>query len=542
MSSPSAPVAATQFGVFVDTPNGTQLPAVSLMLHEDRVGGFSGTMRLNPRRSGLEDAVQTVLADGLTPGGAAVIRLAITGSGGPAGTSARIWPGVVTSVHATGPAEPDEPYPLCAVTIRDPLTYLRGRPVWAAFADCPLADMLGGVLSATAGGDGQPTRNPVLAGLPMIRIGEELRDDLDRIPYAISPGEPLGDWLNRLWGRLGVRCEMQGDPGGGLDIWLRDAGPSTTKLNSDGGVQMTFDPAKAPSANNLVVGSMEVHAQTPGRGALLDNLAAGGARRFGVPGSVETVHNEAELQLDEARRRAGFAAANRRLAHAGITVTTRQPGLLPGRIVRLDGAAETPRDDREQASAAYGSILGAARWQVAAVGHLCVQSGYWNQTSLEKTGVGWRPAQPPDPGAAIVSAIVDDGASEDGELVARDRMGRIPVRFPFVHDATGDDADGTNGDTDGATPGNAGAAPPIPLAPVPPGAGNRHGFMMDHRQGDWCRVAVVNPLYAEIVGFRYRDDRHLGDGLRDASAGIVMREGGDEWRGMVFRPEDKDSG
>ena len=84
--------------------------------------------------------------------------------------------------------------------------------------------MLGGALSATAGGDGQPTRNPVLAGLPMIRIGEELRDDLDRIPYAISPGEPLGDWLSRLWGRLGVRCEMQGDPGGGLDIWLRDAG------------------------------------------------------------------------------------------------------------------------------------------------------------------------------------------------------------------------------------------------------------------------------------------------------------------------------
>ena len=87
-----------------------------------------------------------------------------------------------------------------------------------------------------------------------------------------------------------------------------------------------------------------------------------------------------------------------------------------------------------------------------------------------------------------------------------------------------------------------GPPPPIPLAPVPPGAGNRHGFMMDHRQGDWCRVAVVTPLYAEIVGFRYRDDRHLGDGLRDASAGIVMREGGDEWRGMVFRPEDKDSG
>ena len=520
----AAQAAATQFGVFVGTRDGKELPAVSLLLHEDRVGGWSGTMRLNPRRDGLEDTVQTLLADGLRPGAAAAIRLSIAASGGTAGPLARVWPSVVTSVHATVAAEPDESDPLCAVTFRDPLTYLRGRPVWAAFADCPLADMLGGALSATTGGDGRPTRNPVLAGLPVVRIGEELRDGLDPIPYAVSPGEPLGEWLNRLWGRLGVRCEMQGDPGGGLDVWLRDAGPSTTRLNRDGGIRMTFDPARAPSANNLVMGSMEIHAPTPGRGALLDNLASGGARRFGVPGAVETVHNEAELQLDEARRRAGFVSANRRLAQAGITVTTRQPGLLPGRMVRLDAGEQDRRTGGDDGPAAYGSILGAGRWQVAAVGHLCARGGYWNQTSLEKTGVGWRPAQPPDAGAAIVSAIVDDGASDDGELVARDRMGRIPVRFPFVYEASGGDAE---------------PSPPIPLSPVPPGAGNRHGFMMDHRQGDWCRVAVVNPLYSEIVGFCYRDDRHLSDRLRAASAGIVMREGGDEWRGMVFRPEDK---
>ena len=137
-------------------------------------------------------------------------------------------------------------------------------------------------------------------------------------------------------------------------------------------------------------------------------------------------------------------------------------------------------------------------------------------------------------------------------------MGRIPVRFPFVYDGSGGDAgtdgaadagtDGAaDGGTDGAADGGAGGSgddrsPTIPLAPVPPGAGNRHGFMMDHRQGDWCRVAVVNPLYAEIIGFSYRDDRHLSEDLRDASAGIVMREGGDAWRGMVFRPEEETDG
>ena len=138
----------------------------------------------------------------------------------------------------------------------------------------------------------------------------------------------------------------------------------------------------------------------------------------------------------------GFADANRRLAQAGITVTSRQPGLLPGRIVRLDTAAETPTVDSPPAGGdaeptAYGSILGAERWQVAAVGHLCAQAGYWNQTSLEKIGVPWRPAPPADAGPAIVSAVVDDGVSKDGQLVERDRMGRIPVRFPFVYDPSG---------------------------------------------------------------------------------------------------------
>ena len=313
---------------------------------------------------------------------------------------------------------------------------------------------------------------------------------------------------------------------------------------------MTFDPARAPSASNLVMGGMEVHAPTPPRGALLDNLTGGGARRFGMSGAVETVHNEAELQLEEALRRARFADTNRRLAQAGITVTTRQPGLLPGRLVRLDAAGTEGTETAAGSSASadadaeprgYESILGAQRWQVVAVGHLCVQGGYWNQTSLEKTGVAWRPAPPAEAGAAIVSAVVDDGASADGELVGRDRMGRIPVRFPFVYDGTGEAA----GDDDAAAataPNGDGAWPPrVPLAPVPPGAGDRHGFMMDHRQGDWCRVAVVNPLYAEIVGFCYRDDRRLGAGLRDASAGIVMRGSGDEWRGMLFRPgEDLD--
>ncbi|MCY3811458.1 MAG: hypothetical protein OXH15_06660 [Gammaproteobacteria bacterium] len=106
-------------------------------------------------------------------------------------------------------------------------------------------------------------------------------------------------------------------------------------------------------------------------------------------------------------------------------------------------------------------------------------------------------------------------------------MGRIPVRFPFVNK-------GADGD-----PGAAADAPPVPIAPVVPGAGNLHGFVADHRQGDWCRVAVVNPLYAEVVGFCHRDDRFVSETVRGATVGIVMREGQDVgWRGVLFRPDE----
>ena len=46
----------------------------------------------------------------------------------------------------------------------------------------------------------------------------------------------------------------------------------------------------------------------------------------------------------------------------------------------------------------------------------------------------------------------------------------------------------------------------------------------------------INPLYAEIVGFCHRDDRYLSDRVRDVTMGIVVREGQNQWRGLVFRP------
>ncbi|MCY3811143.1 MAG: hypothetical protein OXH15_05050 [Gammaproteobacteria bacterium] len=536
--------AVTQFSAVLETPwrAGFVLPILTLMLYEGRSGGWSGTIHINPRRTLPEDALQTLMADGLVPGTAATVKLVIAGSTGHAGVAARVWPSVVTSVNCTTSSDVNSADAVCVVTFRDPVTYLRNRPIWTAFADCPLSEMVGGALSVAAGGDGKPTRMPLLPGLSAIQLEESVRDELAAIPYAIAAGEPFGYWLNRVFGRLGTRLEMLGEPSGVLKASVVDCVPTKTVLNRDGGVDMTFDPDLPASATNLTLSGLDASSGILRRGGMLDNPSGGGVRRFGPPGALESVTIASETDVQEAEFRAGFPQTNRRLSQVRTTITSCQPGLLPGRVVNLrapanlDVGADSDGPHHEADQEGYLSILGARRWQVIDVAHLFLQGRYWNQASFEKIGLAWHPGLPDEQGPVIVSGVVDDGNADAGELIDRDRLGRVPIRFPFVVDVesegAGDDLAATGDAPDTPWP------PCVPLSPIAPGAGNLHGFVSDHRQGDWCRVAVVNPLYAEIVGFCHRDDRYLSERVRDATVGIVVREGEDEWRGMVFRPDE----
>ena len=545
-----APSAVVQYDLALEIPDrpDAALPALMLRLTENRSGGWRGTVRVNPRLPGAEDALQVLMRDGLVPGSAVLVKLLIGGSTGLAGTAVRIWPSVVTSVATEGSEDVNEPDAVCLVTLRDPLTYLGDRPVWAGFVECPLGRMLGGALSCAAGHDGRPTRNPILPGLPTVRIHEELRDEVADVGYAIAAGEPLGHWLDRVFSRLGVRIEMIGDVDGTLHMTLCDRVPSGTSVNSDGGLDMTLDPNREPSATNLVLSEVDVNAPSIVRGGLLDDVAGDGPQRFGPSGALETVLIERQPNADEAVRRAGFRQANRRLKQTRATFSSGQPGLTPGRVVNLkpsDPAAQRshPLGYGPPAGAATPSgvegpptaLLGARRWQVADVAHLCERARYWNQASFEKTGLAWRPEPPRERGAMVVSGVVDDGTSAQGELVGRDRLGRVPIRFSFIPEAS---------DSSSAQSADDPAPALVPLSPVAPGAGDQHGFISDHRQGDWCRVSIINPLFAEIMGYSHRDDRQLGESVRDATVGIVVREDLGEWHGLLFRPhaDEDDAG
>ena len=82
--------------------------------------------------------------------------------------------------------------------------------------------------------------------------------------------------------------------------------------------------------------------------------------------------------------------------------------------------------------------------------------------------------------------------------------------------------------------------PRIALPVVSPMAGARHGFITAHRQGDTCKVAVNNPLSAEIVGFQYRTDRQINADVSGALGGMIVEHNyGNAWSGVIFRRKDE---
>ena len=65
-----------------------------------------------------------------------------------------------------------------------------------------------------------------------------------------------------------------------------------------------------------------------------------------------------------------------------------------------------------------------------------------------------------------------------------------------------------------------------------------------HRQGDRCRVMVHHPLYAEICGFIYGDERRVEASSADVTMGLLADADATDQQGgplasLTFRPGDE---
>jgi hypothetical protein len=517
---------AYRAGFLVCSATSAVVPVRDFTLLEMRDFGWRGSATVDPypgqRAMTFADAFRAALDYDLIPDAQVVLALRTSASG--ATRLVRLWPSLITRVEAeSGDLIGADDDACCEIRFCDPLTYLSQRPIWGAYRECSPGAMVGGAMSLAVGGDGRPTLTPVLPEMSAIRIDihdDQLREALQEVPYAIAAGETLQDWLDFILGQLGVRIEMRGHAvrteGQGqvsfkVDITLRDQVSSALDP-----VSIQVEEKGGHGARGMTVRAMHRGPPARKRGALLDNPAFGDFQVVGTEGgALETVLSSAGVGLEEAGTRAGFTHERETLRESVLTVVSAQPGLLPGRSVKLTNRP----------------VLKTASWRVADVVHTLTKGAYQNSAELEKADLPWRPP-PVRRRPVMISGVVDDGDSETGEPIARERRGQVPVRFCFFGPAEDRQSTESGAQTEREWP------PRIDLATVESMAGGKHGFVSAHRQGDICRVMIDTPLYAEIVGFVYRDHQAIGRGLVDVSSGIVVGNETGDWQGMVFMPAD----
>ena len=437
--------------------------------------------------------------------------------------SIRTWPSVITEVGS--PTRIGDRRSGVTITFCDPLRYLLDSQVWCSYRNISPGELLGAGLSIAAGGDGTPSLTPAIAAMPGMKITESLRESIQDIPFAVATGEPLGVWLNNIFGMLGIRTELIGRESGNIDIELHDSPPKGKA------VSMSLLPGK-PSAVNAAIRRIRKSGSRPVRDVLFDSISFGDILRVGeLTPPIGSLLNLLEgFDSKDADYLAEFPDQRNDLNLSTLEIVTEQPGLLPGRLVTFDNR----------------SVSGAFTWQVVSTSHGQGNGRYRNSVELLKTGLSLRPRMSPRSGPVTVTGFVDDGKSDLGEIVQRDSLGRIPVRIGTApkdtpeteSDSSGMGPDMEEPDTELAVVTQVPKPVQIWLSISEPMAGASHGFIPSHRQGDICRIHVYHPLKASIGGFYYGFDNRIAKNVLDASAAIMAKNPEGQWSGMVFRPGD----
>ena len=503
-------------------------PVRAFTVVESRGGGWVAEAIVDPPSTvtaSIEATFRNALSMGLEPGRSVVLRLitvgtdALTIPGAQEQAAAteivRTWPSVVMRVNTIPGKTPTAP--AYSVRLCDPVTMLASEPIWGTFTETSPGRIVGGALTLAWGGDGAGTLTPALPGMPSVVIKERLRTGIAQVPFAIAGGTPLGQWLRSFLARLGARIELIGYTNEKVELTVTDAPPE-----GDACV-FTLDDPSDPSGTNVRIAHIGSFARPPVRGSVLDDPTTGDARRIGVTGGVDGVIEAAQIDLTEATFRTQFRWKTELLDMMAPSIVGAQPKIHPGARISFSNQ----------------SFCGTKSWQAGDTVHRFTDGIYRNLVQIYKDGMAWRPPIPEGEDGVVFSAVVGDGSSAAGSPVARDRLGRIPVRFSFLAaptDSTASDTDAdSNGDGTGSTT-PTWAGPPVSLPIVALMGGGTHGFLPGHRQGDPCRVSVQSPIFAEIIGFSYRDDRRVGAELVDATAGIVVRQDTEGWSGLIFRP------
>ncbi len=430
-------------GVSVDDESFT-IPIGRLDVSETYNAGWRGRAVLTGTvRPGITSSrfMGTMMAKGVVPGSSANVYVTIRSrdsQGQPDeldGQVMRTWPVVLGAVE---PVETGQVSVAgCSVQIMDPVTFLDSRAIWGAYRGCSVAEMVGGALSMAAGGEGGPTLTPPLPGLPAVTVTATYRESLEWMQYAIAAGQPLGVWLGEVAGLLALRMELIGRNDGTVVLQLTDKpamGQEVESRVAGAGEELRHDDdGRTP----VEVTGLYSQPSTPLRAAVLDDITQGAFRRVGG-GSVANVIQAFGVDADEVAARMLGTQRGRSAEMFVVSAASTQPGFRPGRRATFDKP-----------------LMRVTQWQVAGVRHRMRGEAYSNSLTMFDARIPWVPTAPSSRPDIIVPAAIDGG--EDLALhqpVPRDRMGRIPVRFPFLPVNTAEERDAKDdidakGDGDG---------------------------------------------------------------------------------------------
>ncbi len=367
----------------------------------------------------IGNVMGAALHAGIVPGQAATLRLVyVSEDAAVAARVVRSWPSVIVGVEPRQLAEQNNA--TCMIRLVDPIAYLSERSIWGAYRGVSAAEMFGGAVSLAAGSNGKPTLEPALPDLPRVVVRSRLRAALDFVPYSIAVGQSLRTWLRQFLGLLAIRMEMLGRNDGSILLTLADG-----KVAGDP-IDMTLaaeDEEDQSSGGRVKITGINGRPGRQSRGMVLDDPTQSGFRRIGS-GAVGRLFAGVEISLDEVAYRAMASVYGAYTEMLAVHVTTGQPGFRPGRLVSLDQ-----------------TIRQIDIWQIAQVNHQMRGTNYVNKATLLNGGWPWHPAPPLRQPPITVPGVVDGGRDYVVyEPVPRDRLGRIPIFFPFAPSKTAADA------------------------------------------------------------------------------------------------------
>ena len=356
-----------------------------------------------------------VARGGLNPGATVILKLSPTGAVPP-----REWLAVVDQIDPIEPGTGDtSTIGKCNIHLIDPITHLANRPIWGAYRACSVGNMIGGALSMAAGGDGKPTLNAVLTGLPTVYVVEDFTigaEFLNQIPYAIATGQTLGQWLGDIVNELALRAELvSNSKDNSVTLSLTDKVPDSAPLAMAALSANVAENSSEAAAGRLFVAAIVGHAGTKQRDTEI--VSIGAARSFGALGSIGRTLTGPEITIDEAARRVDASLEGVYTEMLQVLAISRQPGLHPGNLIDV--------------ALARGDFA-VQQWQVSDVHHFYISGTYDNEVKLLRGDTAWRPAPPKRRSPVFVSGVLDNGGGQVTKSpVERDTVGRVFVRFPF---------------------------------------------------------------------------------------------------------------